>query len=258
MSATPDNPFALDTVRFITKKTTDSNPFGDRDQVASHSLLRQKFSQPSLQTQTLQNELLRDEVQRILAESEEQIQETASPMATFSDTQLLINIKKFMLESDPSNLINVLLFWINFQVSHGMPNHNQCVLNVLQDMKNLFVARNAPAPALLASLNQVLCHLVQNQTNEDYDSTESIVDFIQLVGVYFMKEYLFERQVITQDLEAFDLLTTWICYTFIMKRQLPLGPTGSLTARPASAAEMSQELLHCMQVFEQKVNVPTL
>ncbi len=259
MSAVHENPFALDTVRFITKRTTDSNPFGDRDEVASQSVLKQKMVQPTIVSQTLQNEMLRDEVQSILAEQPVSNLQTSMP-STFSDTQLLINIKKFMLEGDPAHLINVLLFWINFQVSHGMPNHNQCVLNVLQNMKNLFVAQNNPSPAVLSSLNQVLCNLVQNLNNEDYDSTESIVDFVQLVGVYFMRDYLFERQVITHDLEAFDLLTTWICYTFIMKRQLPMG-IGDLTIgsnASITAADMSKELLQCMQVFEQKVNVPAM
>lgn len=260
MSAKHNNsPFMLDTVGFIKQKTTDSNPFGDRDQVKSQSVLKKKFTQQSVASQILQNELLRDEVQSILAEYDQKTnEEIPSTVAAFSDTQLLMHIKKFMLESDPAHLINVLLFWINFQVSHGMPNHNQCVLNVLQDMKNLFVAQHSPPPPLVSALNQVLCNLVQNQSNEDFDSTESIVDFVQLVGVYFMRDYLFERQVITKDLEAFDLLTTWICYTFIMKRQLPLGLQTAKSFVPVTAADMSKELLQCMQIFEEKVNVPTL
>ena len=261
---TTNNTFALDTVRFIKQTTTDSDPFGDRDQVASRSLANNKIQKQSFVSQILQNELLREEVANILAESNaEKDEKKDSDPVTFSDTQLLLNVKKFMLEDDPANLINVLLFWINFQVSHGMPNHNQCVLNVLQDMKNLFVAQNSPSPDLVSSLNDILCTLVQNQSNQDYDSAESIVEFIQLVGVYFMRDYLFERQVITKDLEAFDLLTTWICYTFIMKRQLPLVLSNvpqvpvNLTEIPVNGTDMSTELLQCMQVFE-KVNLPTL
>lgn len=249
-------PFALDTVHFLNKRTTDSDPFGDRDQVASKSVLRNKQTQHSIATQTLQNELLRDEVQNLLATSDDVVAIPSVP-TTFSDTQLLINVKKWMLDSDPANLINVLLFWINFQVSHGMPNHNQCVLNVLQDMKNLFVAQNSPSTSILSQLNQVLCHLVQNSANEDFDSAESIVDFIELVGVYFMRHYLLERQVINNDPESFDLLTTWICFTFIMTRQLPMGLKTNASDLPASAAQKSKELLQCMQAFE-NVSVPVV
>lgn len=235
--------FALDTVHFIGRNTTDSDPFGDRDQVGSIRS-QQPLQQQNPFTVTYNNEQLRREAQQIL---EQQSTVTTTPLPpVFTDTQLLINVKRQMLEGNPTHLINILLFWIEFQVSRGMPNHNQCILNVLQDMKNLFVARNMPMQQIVQQLNNVLCSVVQNLNNDDYDGTESIVEFVQIVGAYFMKTYLIERQVVLENLESFDLLTTWVYFQYIMKRQTPPN------------LDSNDALLNCMRVFEEKTVLPVL
>lgn len=239
-------PFALDTIRFISQKTTDSNPFGDRDQVTSLQAAPHQLQQHQFPT-SFQNEQLREEARQILETSQQLVQTPLPPV--FSDSQKLISVKQQILQGDPDKLINVLLFWIEFQVSRGMPNHNQCVLNVLQDMKNLFIARNSPQQPIIQQLTDILCSLVQNINNDDFDATESIVDFVQVVGVYFMKSYLIERQVVNVDPESFDLLSTWIYFQYIMKRQIPVD---------ANANDVGKQLLDCMKVFEERVSVSAL
>lgn len=260
------NPFALDTVRFLGRKTTDSDPFGDRDLVLSNNANRpptvsraQHLHESQVGLATLHNELLRQEALDILQmrDDEPQYATQQNNANVHSDAQLLSGIKQKLLQDNPANLINVLLFWINFQVSRGIPNHNQCVLNVLQDMKSFFVARRKPESTVVSTLNAILCTVVDNLQNIDYDSTEAVVDFVQEVGVYFMKEYLLERRVILPDIEAFDMLTTWVYFQYIMKRQLPPGTATSLSAAPDDI-DQAQQLLNCMKMFEERVDVPVV
>lgn len=239
----PSAAFALDTVHFLNRQTTDSDPFGDRDLVASAQTTH-------LQPPTMLNEpqLHRPDQNPFLPEPAPPSAERNGHGVAATDAQLLAAVKRQVLDGNPANFINVLLFWINFQVSRGMPNHNQVVLNVLQDMKNLFVARHAPLPDVVTQLNTILCTVVQNLNNDDYDSTESIVDFVQVVGVYFMKSYLFERQVVLPDAEAFDLLTSWIAFQYVMKRQ----------TTPALENASNDEMLECMKTLEERITVPVV
>jgi hypothetical protein len=242
---------ALDTVHFLNQQTTDSNPFGDRDEVRSVQT-QQRFQQRNPVT-ALRAEALRQEAQAILDQQpvHDYQHTTTMPANVSSDCQLLTSVKREMLAGNPANLINVLIFYVNVQVSRGMPNHNQATLNILQDMKNLFVARHAPQPNIVAQLNSVLCALVQNLNNEDYDSTESIVDFVEIVGCYYLREFLIERQVILQDPEAFDLLSAWLSFQFILKRQMPMGAT-------VGGSDVNKELLDCMKMLEERVSVPVV
>ena len=146
--------FALDTVHFLNRQTTDSDPFGDRDQVASAQPAARRFQHTDMMEQQTRQ---RQELRQILEPTSTAPQQpTPTVPDVLTDSQLLATIKRQLLDGNPANLINVLLFWINFQVSRGLPNHNQVVLNVLQDMKNLFVARNTPQPHIVAQLNTVL------------------------------------------------------------------------------------------------------
>ena len=246
---------ALDTVHFLNQQTTDSNPFGDRDEVRSVQT-QQRFQQRNPVT-ALRAEALRQEAQEILGEPDQHVvAEPASPNVS-SDCQLLTSVKREILAGNPANLINVLIFYVNVQVSRGMPNHNHATLNILQDMKNLFVARHAPQPNIVAQLNSVLCALVQNLNNEDYDSTESIVDFVEIVGCYYLREFLIERQVILLDPEAFDLLSAWLSFQFILKRQMPMG-VGAVGVGAVGASDVNKELLDCMKMLEEHVSVPVV
>jgi hypothetical protein len=242
------NSLALDTVHFLNQRTTDSDPFGDRDKVRSSVHVQQRLQEPHQFGVAMRNETLRDEARQILDESARSVEKPA-PSGVASDCQLLTSIKREILTGNPANLINVLIFWINLQVSRGMPNHNQCVFNVLQDMKNAFVAKYAPQVGVVQALNEILCAIVKNLNNDDYDSTESIVDFIEIVGVYYMREFLVQRHVILEDPEAIDVLSVWISFQYIFKRQSPAG---------IGAYDASKQLLDCMKAFEEHVDVPVV
>jgi len=264
------NPFALDTVRFLGGKTTDSDPFGDRDLVqsnpdASMRMQRQRSQQYAgdVGMATLHNEMLRQEARKILQDDDviqadqlRQQKNTSAAKSAYSDTRLLSSVKSALLnDTNPANLINVLLFWINFQVSRGTPNHNQCVLNVLQDMKSVFVASKKPEDNLIIELQAILNTVVDNLHNNDYDSTEAVVDFVEKVGVFFMKRYLLQRGVILADIEAFDMLTTWIYFQYIMKRHT-FTKNANMQHRDSTPEEQAQQLLDCMKMLERQVDVP--
>lgn len=249
--------FALDTVPFMDKRTTDSDPFGDKSRVQSASTIRQVCKNPISANRVLHNEDLRLQALEIIHQNEKALgtgseHKDLDPLKkpVCSDMSLIVELKRKLLSesSDPSHLINVLIFWINMQVSQGMPNHNQVVVNVLQDMKTVFLAQKAPSPAIISQLGNVISSLILNLNNSDYDSTQSIVEFIQVTGVSFMRDYLLNRRVVQLNPETADVLTTWLYFQHIMKRQLPQTIESSMT----------DQLFDCMKMVEQQVEIKNI
>jgi len=255
------DPFALPTIDFICQKTTDSNPFGDKSRVKSDHVGPHAHAALPTTAALAESHRLRDLGARALGHRQAESHTAANSRPLDDDggdLQLVKSIKQRLLhESNPANLINVLLFWINFQVSRGMPNHIQCVLNVLQDMKKLFVARNTPSNAVLEDINDILCALVNNVGNDDYDSTESVVAFVQVVGAYFMRDYLIERHVVLEDANATDMLTTWVTMQYILTNKMPLAAPNA-HAEQDGKKDTVVEILKCMSRVDEEVQLASI
>lgn len=252
----PQRFFALDTVPFMGKQTCDVDPFGDKSRVKSSDGGDVRRMQSTFdQHPTLQDEQLRREALEIIEQNRQALENTANDQAVdtqvLSDIDLIVQLKKRLLDpkADPAHLINVLIFWINLQTSQGLPNHNQVVVNVLQDMKTVFAAQHTPPANVLAQLNATIANVVDQVSNLDYDSTESIVKFVQITGVLFMRDYLLQRRVIYEDPETADVLTTWLYFSHIMRQQLP--------QTIQSSAMKSDKIFDCMKLLQEKVHVET-
>ena len=248
------NPFALDTLNFISKKTTDSNPFGDASLVQSN--VASAMPTLSRHVPVTHDEKLRRAALKLINDTVDQnslaqqsVQQSDASPPVYTDMQLIVDVRRRMLEpgANRDNFINVLLFWIRLQVSDGMPNHGKVVVNVLDDMKILFVAKHAPKREVLAQLDAVIKTQISNVDNTDFDSTESIVQFVNIVGVYFMFDYLLLRRVVVNDPTAFDTLSAWLSFKYVINKPVCIS---------GADEQMSDQLLKCMQSIEKRVNVP--